>query len=194
MNRFFWPLALFALLLVLLAAGLMRDQHALPSPLLGKPAPDFHLSTLENPDKKFSPQQMRGQVWLLNVWSTWCVSCRREHAPLVQLADKVPIIGLNYKEVRGDAEIESGRLAPETEGELARARARQWLNEQGNPYVTTVHDLDGRIGLEYGVYGVPETFVIDSGGIIRFRQTGPLTADTVARNILPLLAELRATK
>ncbi len=191
MNRFLWPLTLFVLLLVLLAAGLRFDQRELPSTLLGKPAPDFHLTTLEKPDQIFSPQDMRGQVWLLNVWATWCASCRREHAQLMRLAGKVPMVGLNDKEVRGDAGVETSRLNPGAEGQMARARLEQWLKERGNPYVVTLLDLDGRVGLDYGVTGVPETFVIDRAGIIRFRQTGPLTPEVIERKILPLLAELQ---
>lgn len=192
MNRFLWPLALFVLLLVLLAAGVLLDPRDLPSPLPGKPAPDFHLTTLEKPDQIFSPQDMRGQVWLLNVWATWCASCGREHAQLIRLAGKVAIVGLNNKEVRGDAGVEASRLNPGTERQMARARLEQWLKERGNPYAVIPLDLDGRVGLDYGVTGVPETFVIDRTGIIRFKQVGLLTPEAIEQKILPLLAELRA--
>jgi len=191
MNRFLWPLALFVLLLVLLAAGVLLDPRELHSPLLGKPAPDFHLKNLEKPDQIFSPQDMRGQVWLLNVWATWCAFCRREHAQLMRLAGKVAIVGLNDKEVRGDAAVETSRLNQGAERQMARARLEQWLKERGNPYTVTLLDLEGRVGLDYGVTGVPETFVIDRTGIIRFKQVGPLTPEAIEQKILPLLAELQ---
>ena len=191
MNRFLWPLAIFILLLALLAAGPNLNQRELPSPLVGKPAPAFRLPMLEKPEKSFSPQDMQGQVWLLNVWASWCVSCQREHAQLLGLAGKVPMVGLNYKEVRGDAGIEASRLGSEAERQRASERAVRWLRENGNPYLTNVLDLDGRVGIDYGVYGVPETFVIDRQGVIRFKQVGPLTQEAIEQKILPLLAELQ---
>ncbi|MBS1196556.1 MAG: periplasmic protein thiol/disulfide oxidoreductase DsbE [Proteobacteria bacterium] len=195
MNRFLWPLAIFVLLLVLLAAGLkLVDQRELPSPLVGKPAPAFRLARLEDPEKSFSPQEMQGQVWLLNVWASWCVSCNREHAKLLLFVGKVPVVGLNYKEVRGDAGIEVSRLSSEAERQLASERAVKWLRENGNPYVASVLDLDGRVGIDYGVYGVPETFIIDRQGIIRFKQVGPLTPETIEQKILPLLSELQGSQ
>lgn len=194
MNRFVWPLAVFVLLLALLAAGLKLDQRELPSPLLGKPAPAFRLARLENPEKSFSPQDMQGQVWLLNIWASWCVSCQREHAQLLGLLGKVPVVGLNYKEVRGDAGIEASRLSPDAERQLASQRAVKWLRENGNPYTANVLDLDGRVGIDYGVYGVPETFIIDRQGVIRFKQIGPLTPETIEQKILPLLAELQGSQ
>ena len=194
MNRFLWPLAVFIFLLALLAAGLKLDQRELPSPLVGKPAPAFSLTRLEKPEKSFSPQDMQGQVWLLNVWASWCVSCQREHAQLLRLAGKVPMVGLNYKDVRGDAAIEASRLSSEAERQLTSERALKWLKENGNPYLTSVLDLDGRVGIDYGVYGVPETFVIDRQGVIRFKQVGPLTPEAIAQEILPLLAELQGSQ
>lgn len=194
MNRFLWPLAIFMLLLALLAAGIKLDQRELPSPLVGKPAPAFRLARLEKPEKSFSPQDMQGQVWLLNVWATWCVSCQREHAQLLGLAGKVHVVGLNYKEVRGDAGMEASRLSPEAERQLASERALKWLKENGNPYLSSVLDLDGRAGIDYGVVGVPETFVIDRQGIIRLKQVGPLTPAVLEQKILPLLAQLQGSQ
>ncbi len=194
MNRFLWPLALFVLLLVLLVAGLALNQRELPSPLIGKTAPPFSLIRLEKPEKIFSPQEMLGKIWLLNVWASWCDSCRREHVHLLRLAEKepkVPLLGLNYKEVRGDAGVQSSRLDLHTERQLASERAAQWLAENGNPYLTNILDVDGKVGIEYGVYGVPETFIIDQMGIIRFKLAGPLTVDALEQKILPLLAELQ---
>ena len=174
MKRFLIPLALFLLLAGFLAMGLTRDPHELPSPLVGKPAPVFSLPRLEpGPAARFSPRQMQGQVWLLNVWASWCVSCRQEHPVLMDFAKTavVPLIGLDYKDARADA--------------------RGWLAEHGDPYVLSAVDLDGRVGIDYGVYGVPETYVIDKAGRIRFKQIGPLSAEAMASKILPLIRELQ---
>lgn len=166
------PLGLFVVLVVFLAIGLTRDPHEVPSPLIGKAAPDFSAPRLHAPDQRFGAQQMLGKVWLLNVWASWCVSCRQEHPLLVELARRniVPIIGLNYKDQR-----EAGL---------------GWLREHGDPYVLSAYDLDGRIGIDYGVYGVPETFVIDKAGVIRYKHIGPLTPDALDKTILPKIKEL----
>ncbi|MEJ5210305.1 MAG: DsbE family thiol:disulfide interchange protein [Burkholderiales bacterium] len=172
MARFLVPLLIFLVLVGFLWKGLSRDPREVPSPLVGKPAPAFQLPRLDAPDKTFSPADMRGQVWLLNVWASWCVSCREEHPVLVNLAQSrdVPIIGLNYKDQRPDA--------------LA------WLDRFGNPYRVSVSDADGRVGIDYGVYGVPETYVIDRAGIIRMKHIGPVTPEVLDAKILPLVAEL----
>lgn len=172
MARFLVPLLIFLVLVGFLWKGLSRDPREVPSPLVGKPAPAFQLPRLDAPDKTFSPADMRGQVWLLNVWASWCVSCREEHPVLVNLAQSrdVPIIGLNYKDQRPDA--------------LA------WLDRFGNPYRLSVSDADGRVGIDYGVYGVPETYVIDRAGIIRMKHIGPVTPEVLDAKILPLVAEL----
>jgi len=135
---------------------------------------------------------MKGKVWLLNVWSSWCVSCRQEHPVLVEFGKKnvAPLVGLNYKEVRGDGESDMTKIDAATEARLGRERADRWLQQHGNPYTLSVLDLDGRVGIDYGVYGVPETYVIDKNGIIRMKQTGPVTPDVLAQKILPLIAEL----
>lgn len=194
MNRFLLPLGLFAVLVVFLVWGLMPgyDPHEVPSPLVNKPAPLFEVPQLAQPDKKFSPLDMKGKVWLLNVWASWCVSCRAEHPLLVALAKQsaLPIIGLSYKEVRGDSEINVGKMAPGDELQLARQRANGWLAERGDPYTLTALDLDGRVGIDYGVYGVPETYVIDKAGIIRYKQIGPVTPEALDKKILPLVKEL----
>ncbi len=170
--RFAIPLAVFAVLVAFLAIGLRHDPHELPSPLINKPAPAFQLAQLEDPAKTFSPQEMRGKVWLLNVWASWCVSCRDEHPVLVQLArsKSVPIYGLNYKDAREDA--------------------RAWLKEFGDPYVLNATDLDGRVGIDYGVYGAPETYLIDREGIIRYKQVGPISPELLEKTILPLVRDL----
>ncbi|MBP9712625.1 MAG: DsbE family thiol:disulfide interchange protein [Sterolibacterium sp.] len=192
MKRFLIPIALFVVLLGFLAVGLRLDPREVPSPLVGKPAPAFQLMQLDAPDKTFSPANMKGKVWLLNVWATWCVSCRAEHALLVSFAKQsgLPIVGLNYKEVRGDGETDLSQLTPEAEQVLVRQRATTWLRERGNPYVLTALDIDGRAGINYGVYGVPETYVIDKAGIIRYKQIGPITPEAIEKKIMPLIKEL----
>ena len=192
MNRFLWPLISFAVLVVLLAVGLNLNPRDVPSPLVGKPAPLFSLARLDAPEQNFSPQDLLGKVWLLNVWSTWCVSCQQEHPVLVDMAknEKVTLVGLNYKEVRGDGGLDSDKLAIAAERKLALERGNTWLNQHGNPYRLSVLDLDGRVGIDYGVYGVPETYLIDKAGIIRMKHTGPISRDDFFGKILPLLAEL----
>ena len=191
MNRFLWPLIGFIVLVVLLAVGLNLDPREVPSPLVGKPAPAFSLSKLGS-DEKFSPQDMQGKIWLLNVWSTWCVSCRQEHPMLVQMAKSqtVTLIGLNYKEVRGDASFDMSKINAEAEKTMATQRASAWLQRHGNPYALSALDLDGRVGIDYGVYGVPETYVIDKAGIIRLKHTGPITPEVFSSKLLPLVKEL----
>lgn len=172
MKRFLLPLLAFVALLVLLAIGLTRDPREVPSPLIGKPAPAFTLPQLQESTKNFSVTDMRGQVWLLNVWASWCVSCRDEHPLLVEFAKqgRLPIVGLDYKD--------------------QPAAAKQWLEKLGNPYTLVAVDADGRVGIDYGVYGVPETYVIDRQGIIRMKHTGPVTAEALRDKILPLVAQL----
>ncbi|MDR2678418.1 MAG: DsbE family thiol:disulfide interchange protein [Zoogloeaceae bacterium] len=194
-NKYLWILVFFMALLGLLAVGLSKNASEVPSPLIGKAAPAFTLERLaaEGEIKTFSPQDYAGQVWLLNVWASWCVSCRDEHPMLVELSQKklLPIVGLNYKEVRGDAAIDSARIEPPEEIALARTRANRWLTTQGNPYDLTVLDLDGRVSIDYGVYGVPETYLIDKAGVIRFKQIGPLTPEVLTQKLLPLIEELK---
>jgi len=173
MAKFLIPLGLFVVLLGFLFAGLGLNPREVPSPLIDKPAPTFTLAQLHDPAKTLGTTDMKGQVWLLNVWASWCVSCREEHPLLVELgkARLVPIIGLNYKD--------------ET---LAGMR---WLAQLGNPYDVSVVDRDGRVGIDFGVYGVPETFVIDKQGTIRYKQIGPVTAEALEKKILPLVRELQ---
>ncbi len=172
--RYLLPLALFLAMAALLYRGLSIDPHLVPSPLIGKPAPAFSLQRLEDPAVTLSNADFKGQVSLLNVWATWCVSCRAEHAVLMQLAQSgaVPIYGLNYKD--------------------ERPAAKRWLQQFGDPYRANAFDADGRVGIDWGVYGTPETFVIDKRGVIRHKYTGPLTHDIVRREILPLVQQLKA--
>ena len=173
MIRFIIPFIAFVVISVFLYIGLGLNPHEVPSPLIGKPAPAFTLPQLHDPSKSFSSKDMLGKVWLFNVWASWCVSCREEHPVLVELARKniVPIYGLDYKDKREDAEAV-----------LAR---------NGDPYVLGLVDAEGRIGIDYGVYGVPETYVIDKQGIIRYKQIGAITTQALQEKILPLVAELQ---
>lgn len=191
MKRFLIPLGLFLVLAVFLAIGLNRDPHEVPSPLVGKPAPEFRLKQLAD-GKTFSPADMRGKVWILNVWSSWCVSCRQEHPLLVQFArqNRLPIVGLNYKEVRGDGELDVRNIAPGDEELLVKRRAMTWLAQRGDPYTLVALDMDGHVGIDYGVYGVPESYVIDKAGVIRYKQIGPITPEAMEKTILPLVAQL----
>lgn len=170
-KRFLWPLALFIVLVGFLAVGLKRDPSLVPSPLVGKAAPAFELPRLDGATP-FGPKDMLGKVWMFNVWASWCVACREEHPVLVALSREqlLPIVGLNYKDQPGDANL--------------------WLQRHGNPYVFSAVDADGRVGIDYGVYGVPETYIVDKAGTIRFKQIGPVTRDVLDRQIRPLVAEL----
>ena len=177
MKRFLIPLALFLGLAIFLGVGLNRDPRQLPSPLIGRNAPAFMLPRLAAADVAqpgvFSPADMHGKVWLLNVWASWCVSCRQEHPVLLDIARAadVPLVGLDYKDTG--------------------AEARAWLAEHGDPYLLSAVDADGKVGIDYGVYGVPETYVIDKGGTIRFKQIGPISREILDETILPLVKELR---
>lgn len=192
MNRYYWVLGAFAALVILLGVGLGLNPRDIPSPLVGKPVPAFKLAVLANPEQNFAPEDLRGKPWLLNVWASWCVSCRQEHPILVEFSKKVdvPLIGLNYKEVRGDGGIDIGKLSADEERAMTIQRANGWLRAHGDPYRLTALDIDGRVGIDFGVYGVPETYVIDKAGVIRMKHTGPITPDVLAKKIMPLLAEL----
>ncbi|MDY0014379.1 MAG: DsbE family thiol:disulfide interchange protein [Rhodocyclaceae bacterium] len=191
--KFLIPLVLFLLLVGFLAFGLKLNPREVPSPLIDKPAPAFSLPQLTDPQRKLALADMRGQVWLLNVWASWCVACRQEHPVLVALARQnlVPVVGLNYKEVRGDGAIDSRKLDASQELALALERARAWLGSHGDPYFTSVLDLDGRVGIDFGVYGVPETFLIDKKGVIRLKHIGPVTSEVLRDVILPKVAALQ---
>ena len=190
--RFLVPFGIFVALVVFFAIGLNHDPREIPSPLIDKAAPAFSLPQLPETSAVFAPESMRGKVWLLNVWATWCVACREEHPVLVELAQsgQVPIVGLNYKEVRGDTSLNPEQLSPAQELTLGRDRIRAWFAQHGNPYTFTALDLDGRVGIDYGVYGVPESYVIDKQGVIRLKHIGPLTPQVLQTKILPLVREL----
>ena len=172
--RYLIPLAAFVVLTGFLMKGLWLDPHLVPSPLIDKPAPQFRLTQVADPAKMVSRDDMLGKVWLLNVWSSWCVSCREEHPVLVDFSRTgiVPIYGLDYKDTR--------------------VAALKSLDLMGNPYQVTLFDPDGRVGIDYGVTGVPETYVIDKSGTIRYKQIGPITPEILHDKILPLVRKLNA--
>jgi cytochrome c biogenesis protein CcmG, thiol:disulfide interchange protein DsbE len=172
MKRFLLPLGLFLALAVFLGLGLKHDPREVPSPLIGKPAPAFNLPTLADAQRSLRKEDMLGKVWMLNVWASWCGACREEHPVLVEFAQRklVPIYGLNYKDERPDGQA--------------------WLRAGGNPYVESLFDQDGRTGIDFGVYGVPETFIIDQQGVIRYKQIGPITPEVLRDKIEPLLRQL----
>ena len=174
MMRFILPLVLFLALAAFLFKGLSLDPREVPSPLIGKPAPAFALPVLHDPGKQFAAQDMRGKVWLLNVWASWCASCKEEHPVLLGLARQniVPIYGIDYKD--------------------KRTNGMAWLAQGGDPYVLSVSDMDGRVGIDYGVYGVPETYVIDKQGIIQYKQIGAVTQQSLEEKILPLVQRLQS--
>ena len=173
--RYLVPLAIFAILVAFLYRGLSLDPKRVPSPLVGKPMPEFSLPRLQDPAATLSDSDLRGKVSVLNIWATWCVSCRAEHTVLLQLAREstVDIYGLNYKD--------------------ERPAAQQWLQQLGDPYVANAFDADGRAGIDWGVYGAPETFIMDKQGVVRHKHIGPLTVDDLNSTILPLIAELQTS-
>ena len=170
--RFLIPLAIFIALVAFLAAGLKLDPREVPSPLIGKPAPDFALTRLDQPALTIRRADLLGQVWMLNVWASWCTACREEHPVLLDFARRrlVPVYGLNYKD--------------------QRAAGLRWLANSCDPYESSLFDPDGRVGIDWGVYGVPETFVIDRAGVVRYKHIGPLTPEVLRDRIEPLLRQL----
>lgn len=173
MKKALIPLGIFIVLVVFLAIGLTRDPHEVPSPLINKAAPMFSAPRLHAPDQQFSAKDMLGKVWLLNTWASWCVACRQEHPILMEFAKTktLPIVGLDYKDQNSEG--------------------LKWLARFGDPYDLAITDKDGRIGIDYGVYGVPETFLIDKAGVIRYKQIGPITEEALRDKILPLVRELQ---
>ena len=171
--RLFAPLAAFVLLAIMLGVGLRLNPREVPSPFVGKPAPPFSLPQLHRPGEHLAAADLKGKVWVLNVWASWCVACRAEHPLLVELArsGQVPLYGLNYKD---DSRI-----------------ALEWLLRFGDPYTASVTDTNGRVGIDYGVYGVPETFVIDKAGVVRFKHIGPVTQEVWSRDLEPLIQRLK---
>jgi cytochrome c biogenesis protein CcmG/thiol:disulfide interchange protein DsbE len=171
MWRYLIPAGLFAALVAFFFAGLGRDKETLPSPLIGKPAPAFELELLEDPSQRASNAPFAGRPYVLNVWATWCVGCRQEHGALLEIARRgeVPILGLNWKD--------------------DRERALQWLQQLGNPYVMNAFDGEGRVAIDWGVYGAPETFLIDGQGRVIHKRIAPITIEIWEREFLPLLRQ-----
>lgn len=173
MKKVWIPLIVFAVLVVFLAIGLTRNPREIPSPLINKPAPVFSLPQLHAPDKVFDSKSMLGQVWLLNTWASWCVACREEHPVLMEYAKTktIALVGLDYKDKPEDG--------------------IKWLSRHGDPYDFSVRDINGRVGIDFGVYGVPETFLIDKQGFIRYKHIGPVTPQALQQTIIPMIKELQ---
>ncbi|HHJ19423.1 MAG TPA: DsbE family thiol:disulfide interchange protein [Gammaproteobacteria bacterium] len=171
--RYLIPLILFIVMAAFLGIGLKLDPRDVPSPLIGKVAPDFDLPSLHNPEKRVRPGDFKGKIWLFNVWATWCVSCRHEHPTLVEFskASRIPIVGLDWKD---EADT-----------------AREWLSTLGNPYIEVAFDVTGRTAIDWGVYGAPETYLIDKEGIIRLKHTGPINLQVLRDKIIPKIKELQ---
>jgi cytochrome c biogenesis protein CcmG/thiol:disulfide interchange protein DsbE len=170
--RFFIPLVVLVALVFFLGAGLKLDPKEVPSPLIGKPSPVFDLTRLDNAAVRIRRDDMLGKVWMLNVWASWCVACRDEHPLLLEFSRKklLPIYGLNYKD--------------------ERLAGLKWLRNFGDPYDASLFDQEGRTGIDFGVYGVPETFIMDRDGIVRFKHIGPITPDVIRTQIEPLVRKL----
>ena len=171
--RFLLPLGIFLALVWFLFQGLFLDPKEVPSPLINKPAPAFSLEQLDRPGATIKREDMLGKVWLLNVFASWCVACREEHPLLVEFSRMklLPIYGLNYKD--------------------ERVAGMKWLSTFGNPYEASLFDHDGRVGIDYGVYGVPESFLIDAKGVIRYKQIGPFTPEAIETKLIPLVQQLK---
>lgn len=172
MWRYFLPLAFLLALGVLLHAGIGRDPSKLPSPLIGKPAPAFELPVLGEDARTVSSASLAGRAYLLNVFASWCATCQAEHPVLKAFAAEgvVPVVGLNWKDRPEDA--------------------LRWLGRHGNPYVVVLADPSGAVGIDFGVYGTPETFLVDAGGTIRYKHVGNLTPEVIEGELRPLLREL----
>ncbi len=172
--RYMVPLGIFLVMSVFLYRGLSIDPKKIPSPYIDKPAPAFSLPTLQDADVMFGPEDMKGQVWILNVWATWCNACAAEHEMLNILAKRggIKIVGLDWKDERQDA--------------------LNWLANRGNPYVITVFDKKGGVAIDWGVYGAPESFVVDKKGIVRYKHVGPIGIEDARDTIIPMIKKLEA--
>ncbi len=171
--RYVIPLVVFVVIAAFMAVGLTRDPSRVPSPLIGKSVPGFELATVAEPGRRVAPRDFEGQVWLLNVWASWCVACREEHPVMMRASERegLTLVGLDYKDQRGSAV--------------------QWLERHGDPYTVSAHDPEGKVGMDLGVYGVPETYVIDAEGTIRYKHVGPISHETLEEEILPLVDDLQ---
>ena len=172
-RRNLWPLAIFAVIAVFLGIGLTLNPREIPSPLIGKPVPEFRLDPVKGRTLGLAAADLRGEVSIVNVFASWCAACRDEHPLWMQLRSEgsVPLHGLNYKDRPDDA--------------------ARWLAELGDPYTRTGADLNGRVGIDWGVYGVPETFIVDKHGVIRHKVIGAVTRKTLDEKVLPLVRKLQ---
>tara|TARA_B100001750_G_scaffold187839_1_gene157344 strand:- start:251 stop:781 length:531 start_codon:yes stop_codon:yes gene_type:complete len=176
MIRYLLPLTIFLGITVLFIYGLQNDPRYIPSPLINQSAPEFNLPTLHEPELNIKTDTLKGRVSLLNVWASWCAACRIEH-PILNNAVRnydIKLYGLNYKDSRSEALI--------------------WLKDLGNPYIESAYDKDGVVGIDYGVYGVPETFIIDKQGIIRYKHIGPINNEQFDNIIMPMIRNLEEEK
>jgi cytochrome c biogenesis protein CcmG/thiol:disulfide interchange protein DsbE len=183
----FLPLALFLGMVVFLAVGLTRNPQEIPSPLIGRPAPTFELPVVGG-QGVFSAEQFKGQLTLVNLWATWCAGCKEEHPILMALSRQpgLNMVGINYKELQA-SEL-SGQDSQSAEAvQKATARSQAWLQKQGQAFGVNLLDMDGRVGMDFGVYGLPETYLVDREGVVRFKHAGALTPEVVQQKLLPLL-------
>ena len=184
------PLALFVGLVAFLAVGLQRNPQEIPSPLIGQPAPALRLPVVGGTGN-FSQAQLKGQLTLVNVWATWCAGCREEHPILMALSRQpgLQMVGLNYKEVQA-SELAGQDPLSAPAAQKATERSQAWLQKHGQAFGVNLLDLDGRVGMDWGVYGLPETYLLDREGVVRFKHAGALTPDVVQHKLLPLLRSL----
>ncbi|MFM1906964.1 MAG: Thiol:disulfide interchange protein DsbE [Pseudomonadota bacterium] len=187
----FVPLALFLGMVVFLAAGLNRNPQEIPSPLIGRPAPAFQLPVVGD-TRVFSADQFKGQLSLVNFWATWCAGCKEEHPILMALSRQpgLNLVGLNYKELQGS---ELSGQDPQSAQALQKATARHqaWLHKNGQAFGVSLLDMDGRVGMDFGVYGLPETYLVDREGVVRFKHAGALTPEVLQQKLLPLMRSLQ---
>lgn len=176
MWRFLIPLIAFAILIPVFVIGLGRNPNELPSPFIGKPAPEFSLPTVRDPQQSVGSVDFAGKTALVNVWATWCVGCRQEHEFLLSLSrsGEIPIYGINWRDDLADAQ--------------------RWLQQLGNPYVASGDDRDGRVGIDWGVYGAPETFLVAADGTVLYKHLGPMTRGVWERDFVPLIESSEAGK
>ncbi len=187
----FVPLVLFLGMAVFLAVGLTRNPQEIPSPLIGQSAPAFELPRVGGPGV-FGAEQFKGQVTLVNLWATWCAGCKEEHPLLMALARQpgLQMLGINYKELQA-SEL-AGQDPQSAEAvQKATARSQAWLQKHGQAFAVNLLDMDGRVGMDFGVYGLPETYLVDPQGVVRFKHAGALTPEVVQQKLLPLLRSLQ---
>ena len=172
MIRYAIPIVIFVVLVVVLGLGLFQDPRLVPSPFIGKPAPHLNLTSLDFPDQRVTKEQLLGRPWVLNVFASWCATCGEEAPQISELARHIVTIGLNKEDEAADA--------------------RRWLRQHGNPYAMILVDKDGKTSIDWGVYAVPETFIVDKKGIVRYKVIGVVTESALRETIIPLIKKLDA--